>query len=137
MFGERLKEVRKSKGLTMDELAEIYNRKFNSALHKGTLSKYENGKQEPMISVVHNIATLLEVSTDYLLGNVSKEVEDKKTIYSPANDTDERILRLINQSIEVKDLIEEFTQLSPEQQQTVISIARAYNAQRKVEENKQ
>lgn len=67
MFGERLKEVRKEKKLTLDELSDQYNLIFNAGLNKGTLSKYENNKQEPMISVVTNLADLLNVSVDYLL----------------------------------------------------------------------
>ena len=68
MFGEKLKEIRKIRGLTLEELASKYNKAYNGGLNKGTLSKYENGKQEPMISVVDNLATLLNVGTDYLLG---------------------------------------------------------------------
>ncbi len=68
MFGERLKEARKSKGLTLEQLAELYNKTYNKGLNKGTLSKYENSKQEPMITVVQNLAALLGVSTDYLVG---------------------------------------------------------------------
>ena len=57
------------KNLTLENLAEKYNERFDAGLSKGTLSKYENGKQEPMITVVNNLATILGVSTDYLLGN--------------------------------------------------------------------
>lgn len=67
MFSERLKKVRKSKGLTLDALAELYNKKYDAGLNKGTLSKYENNKQEPMISVVSNLSSILGVSVDYLL----------------------------------------------------------------------
>lgn len=68
MFGYRLRNARKNMNLTLDELAEKYNIKFDGKLSKGTLSKYENEKQEPMISVVNNLATLLNVSVDYLIG---------------------------------------------------------------------
>ena len=67
-FGATLKLVRKSRGYTLDELATAYNKRYRAGLNKGTLSKYENGKQEPMISVVDNLATLLNVGTDYLIG---------------------------------------------------------------------
>lgn len=67
MFSEQLKKVRKSKGLTLDALAELYNKKYDAGLNKGTLSKYENNKQEPMISVVSNLSSILGVSVDYLL----------------------------------------------------------------------
>lgn len=72
MFGEKLREIRKSKGYTLESLSEIYNEQFGAGLNKGTLSKYENGKQEPMISVVDNLATILSVETDYLLGKSTK-----------------------------------------------------------------
>ena len=48
---------------------------------KGTLSKYENGKQEPMITVVINLAEILDVSIDFLtnstLDNTYKLVSDE------------------------------------------------------------
>ncbi len=67
MFGKRLYEARKKRGLTLEQLASIYNKRFDGGLSKGTLSKYENEKQEPMISTVGNIASILGVSVDYLI----------------------------------------------------------------------
>lgn len=80
MFGKRLKTIRKEKGLTLEELATIYNNKFEAGLNKGTLSKYENEKQEPMISVVDNLATLLNVPTDYLLGKTDSKAFPKPNL---------------------------------------------------------
>lgn len=69
MFGKRLKAARESKNLTMDNLVSLYKAKFpESGLNKGTLSKYENEKQEPMVSTVKRLAEILEVSIDYLTG---------------------------------------------------------------------
>jgi len=67
-FGDKLKECRKAKGLTLEELAFKYNRRFDGGMSKGTLSKYENNKQEPLMSVITNLTELLDVSSDYLLG---------------------------------------------------------------------
>jgi repressor LexA len=67
-FGDKLKECRKAKNLTLEELAIKYNRRFDGGMSKGTLSKYENNKQEPLVSVVTNLTELLDVSSDYLLG---------------------------------------------------------------------
>jgi transcriptional regulator with XRE-family HTH domain len=66
MFGDKLKEARKKENLTLDELAEKYNKTYGGKLSKGTLSKYENGKQEPMFTVVSRLATILNVSIDTL-----------------------------------------------------------------------
>jgi len=70
MFSDKFKEARLRSGYTLEQLAEKYNRTFpNGGLNKGTLSKYENNKQEPMITTVQNLATLLDISVDYLLDN--------------------------------------------------------------------
>lgn len=66
MFKDELKRLRKIKGYSMDELAEAYNRKFNGKLNKSTISRYENGLQEPMLYVVKNLAELFDVSIDEL-----------------------------------------------------------------------
>lgn len=75
IFSENLKAARKRKNYTLDALANEYNRNFGGGLSKGTLSKYENGKQEPMIHVVVNLAKLLDVSVDFLVGSTSDECE--------------------------------------------------------------
>lgn len=79
IFGERLKEIRKKKNITLEILAEEYNKRYNGSLSKGTLSKYENGKQQPMISVVDNLAELLDVSVDQLLGKEKTPEENIDT----------------------------------------------------------
>lgn len=69
MFGDRLKVARKNKNYTLDELSITYNNIYNGGLNKGTLSKYENNKQEPMITVVNNLSKILDVSIDFLLND--------------------------------------------------------------------
>lgn len=82
MFGNRLREIRKSKGYTLEQLADLYNSRFEAGMNKGTLSKYENNKQEPMISVVNNLATILCVPIDHLL-NSPKNKDRKKGVVIP------------------------------------------------------
>ncbi len=76
MFGNKLREARVNKGMTLDEVAETYNRKYDGKLNKSTLSRYENGLQEPMISVVQKLASVLDVSVDFLLDKESFERAD-------------------------------------------------------------
>ena len=71
MFAQRLKEARKEKGYTLEELAFAYNKRFkekSGGLNKGTLSKYENNKQKPMMETITGLAEVLQISSDYLLG---------------------------------------------------------------------
>lgn len=66
MFSDKLKELRKSNGYSMDKLAELYNTKFDGKLNKSTISRYENNLQEPIFTTVKNFAELFNVTTDYL-----------------------------------------------------------------------
>ena len=68
--------ARKQRGFTLERLADVYNRRFGGGLSKGTLSKYENNKQEPMISTVGNLSAILGVSVDYLLNGEESDYID-------------------------------------------------------------
>ena len=58
MFGDRLRALRKEHGYSMDKPVELYNGRFNAKMNKSTLSRYENGKQDPLYQSVVNLATL-------------------------------------------------------------------------------
>lgn len=68
MFGDKLNNLRKRNGYSMDKLAELYNEKFGGKLNKSTISRYENNLQEPIFTTVKNFAELFNVTTDYLTG---------------------------------------------------------------------
>jgi transcriptional regulator with XRE-family HTH domain len=81
LFPTRLREARRKAGFTLVGFAEKYNQLFsqdnkNKGLNKCTLSRYENGKQEPVGGTIRNIADLLNVSTDYLLGKNDYQVSE-------------------------------------------------------------
>lgn len=67
-FGKRLRELRVDNNYSMDSLCEIYNDKFDGNLNKGTLSKYENGLQEPLFTTVKCLAEFFNVRIEYLIG---------------------------------------------------------------------
>lgn len=66
MFKDKLRKLRKESGFSMDDLCNAYNKKFNGKMNKSTLSRYENGIQTPMFTVVKNLAGLFNVPIDYL-----------------------------------------------------------------------
>ena len=57
----RLKEIRKSKGISQLQLALELNTNQN------TISRYETGEREPGIAELIKIADYFDVSVDYLL----------------------------------------------------------------------
>lgn len=62
MLTQRLKEARKMRKLTQQGLAD----KVNAT--KGTISNYENGHSTPSNEMLKDLANILGVTTDYLLG---------------------------------------------------------------------
>lgn len=61
-FGERLKELRKEKGITQQALAKQLD------CNQSMISFWENGINEPTESAIRKAALFFEVSADYLLG---------------------------------------------------------------------
>ena len=61
-FSERLKELRTSKGLTMEQLAK----EINST--RGTISNFENENKKPSLDMLIKLADYFDVSIDYLVG---------------------------------------------------------------------
>lgn len=59
---DRLRELRRLRGLTQDELASL------SGISQNQVSRYEAGLTEPSSSAIGQLAYVLNVTTDYLLG---------------------------------------------------------------------
>lgn len=60
-FGQRLKALRKQKGLTQKDLAE------RVGVRQAQLNKYEGGTNAPALEKVVELAEVLDVTVDYLL----------------------------------------------------------------------
>jgi len=68
-LNDRIKKLRKEKGLTQLELAEQLN------ITDKAVSKWESGDGNPDISLLPKLAEIFSVTTDYLL--TGKEIEEK------------------------------------------------------------
>ena len=66
-IGEKIAKLRKEKGLTQSQLAEMIS------VSNKTISRWETGEGYPEISLLVPLAKALGVSTDYLLKDASDE----------------------------------------------------------------
>ena len=66
-FGDRLRAIRKEKGMSQDEFAKLLG------TSKQILSRYEIGQRIPKITQVQEYAKRLNVSADYLMGDSAEE----------------------------------------------------------------
>ena len=89
LLGERIKNLRKSKGLTQSELGE------KLGLTKVSISCYENGTRFPDLETFELLVDALETTPDYLLGRdklVVSEQDEKYKVYLSNTD-----LEIINE----------------------------------------
>jgi transcriptional regulator with XRE-family HTH domain len=77
-IGKRIAQLRRARGISQDELAEL------AQLHRVTVAKYETGAVEPGALALGRIADVLQTTTDDLLGR------NKSLIDNP--EIDERMM---------------------------------------------
>ncbi|HFI0634147.1 TPA: helix-turn-helix domain-containing protein [Streptococcus suis] len=66
MIGDKLKNLRLSKNLTQQELADELNKKYpEQNFQKGKISKWENNKEEPRFTSIMVLADFYGVSLGY------------------------------------------------------------------------
>ena len=71
---DRIKELRKAHGYKQIEFCKMLG------ISQATLSGYETGKYQPDNTMLVKIATLFNVSTDYLLGNTDIPTPSRPTV---------------------------------------------------------
>lgn len=62
MFSKRLKQLRKTRKISIQEIADIVG------VAKSTYAGYESGYRQPTLEAIQVIAKKLRTTTDYLLG---------------------------------------------------------------------
>lgn len=72
MFKDRLISLRKQKGLTQKELADLLHCSANA------VGKYERGESEPDLQTITFLSNYFNVSSDYLL-----DIESKRNVLTP------------------------------------------------------
>ena len=67
-FGNRIIERRKALGLSQAQLSK------QAGVHKNVMGKYERDEVIPSVEIANNIAKVLGVSLDYLIGNIKTSI---------------------------------------------------------------
>ena len=78
MLSEKIKELRKKKGLTQEDLANALN------VSRQAITKWESGDGSPDIDNLKNIALYFHVSVDYLIDSSTEKIIDLKTKFQLA-----------------------------------------------------
>lgn len=76
VFAERLKELRKEKGLTQQKVADSLN------ISQPNYRRWESGERRPSVETLVMLADYFEVSIDYLLTRKNQKVFENEKIYT-------------------------------------------------------
>lgn len=92
-FEQRLKDLRKEKGITIEKLA------IDLGSAKSTISRYENGLRDPKKDFLEMLSDYFNVSVDYLLGNSNNRNHDvvKSNNFEEEKDIEKMIDELMEQ----------------------------------------
>ena len=107
MIGNRIKELRKSCNLTLEELADTLNKNYPDTINfnKGRISKWENNKEEPRLSSVKILADFFDVPLDYFNG-IDLEQAEILPIYSKlSKERQEKVLDYAQAQLEEQESV--------------------------------
>ncbi|ADH59838.1 transcriptional regulator, XRE family [Thermoanaerobacter mathranii subsp. mathranii str. A3] len=129
MLGERIKELRKKKGVTQKELA-LY-----LGVSDRAVGYYESGQRTPPPDILQKIADFFNVSVDYLLGRTG--------VYNPTDEITEAISddpelfefwNTLKEREDLKLLFKQTKKLSPKDIKQIIRIIKAIEDEEDKEE---
>ena len=102
MISQTLKELRKGKNMSIDELAKI------SGISNANISKIENNKVVPSADIVLKLSEIFECSTDHLLKGKNIQpvsIENNKNAFNSNVNNDDVVKTLINENKKLTDKI--------------------------------
>ena len=117
---ERIKQLRKRKGLSQAELAE------QTGVKNNTVSTWERGTRKPDFDALNKLSDIFEVPYEYILGN-----SDDETL--PPKSTEEELdaMALSALADEVRETLKKYCRLSLKSQKLVDTlISKAYIIER-------
>ena len=108
LYGDRLKELRKPNNgdsLSMDELCDIFKKRYGLNINKSMISRWETGLSVPDNKHIVAYAKYFDVDINYLIGltNVKRKLSD--IVYSDNKREDEylsNIIKILKNFNEVK-----------------------------------
>lgn len=111
---ERIKQLRKKKGISQSELAEVIGVKNN------TVSTWERGTRKPDFEALNLLSDYFEVSFEYILGSSDKE----ETRVKPTQDEFDQ-LALSALADELYDNVKKYCRLSTKSQKMIDALINA------------
>ena len=91
MFPDRLRELRKGRGITLENLADAMNEQLDPGQKPNTaaqIGNWERGDRSPSYLEVCKLADFFEVSFDFLVGRTMAEKTDLSLLFLSGKEID-------------------------------------------------
>ena len=111
---ERIKQLRKKKGISQSELAELIGVKTN------TVSTWERGTRKPDFEALNLLSNYFEVSFEYILGSSDKE---EARVVPTQDELDELALSVL--ADDLYDNVKKYSMLSNKSQKMIDALISA------------
>ena len=111
---ERIKQLRKKKGISQSELEALIGVKNN------TVSTWERGTRKPDFEALDLLSDYFEVSFEYILGSSDKEEARVKPTQKELD-----TLALLSIADEIKEITEKYSRLSDKSQKMIDALINA------------
>lgn len=119
-FGERLRLLRKEKGVTQKNLGKVMG------ITDQAISHYEKGKRFPDTKMIRKLADYFNVSTDYLLGNSYEKITVEGLKEELAADPEfKNFMDKISERDDLQELFKETKDLTPDEVKQLIRVIKA------------
>ncbi len=122
IIGKRIRNLRTSNELTIDDLAKILN------TNRSTVSKIETGQTSIKSQMIADAASYFKVSSDYLLGltDVPSNDELKRLVESVMNDKGNtsmpQLAEIIIKKLEEKGLMTEANEIPDDKIESIVKL---------------
>ena len=113
MFPERIKQLRKEKGMTQIDLAKVLG------VSSGTIAMWETGKRKPSFDMFDRLTEVFEKRLDYILGTT----DDATPLKAGEGETTVKGTWIVQE--EYEDIMRKFSLLDDFGQKTVASVLRS------------
>lgn len=100
-LANKIKDLRQSKHLTMDMFVDKMNESFHVEISKGTVSKWEQGLNEPSLRLAKYLCLFYGISLDSLLGlTENNEIEKAWELKEKYDSADSKSKKIIDTLLE-------------------------------------
>lgn len=115
-YGKRLKDLRRKKGLSQEELAKLLS------TTRSRIANYEQGIREPDMEMQEALADFFNVTIDYLFGKTEISIEEQLALSATGSSNADEVREFI-------EFYNDFRKVSPEDRVSIRNLLKSLRSE--------